>query len=163
MAGSDIHAPHAAWLEQTIALAQNNAALGHGGPFAAIVVKDGQIIATGSNGVTTLNDPTAHAEVQAVRAACAALGSFQLTGCTLYSSCEPCPMCLGALYWARPDAVFFAASRHDAAAVGFDDAFIYDELTLEPRQRRLRFEHMALDSRQAPFEAWMRSPHRRPY
>ena len=108
----------------------------------------------GVNRVTEAHDPTAHAEVSAIRDACARLGAFQLTGCTVYSSCEPCPMCLGALYWARPDRVVFAASRHDAARAGFDDAFIYDEIGLDPAARRLPFEHVAVDGAQGPFEAW---------
>ena len=101
-----------------------------GGPFAAVVVKDGRIIAAGANSVTSTNDPTAHAEVNAIREACRALGAFQLTGCEIYTSCEPCPMCLGAIYWARPDRVYYAATAGDAAAAGFDDSFIYEELKL---------------------------------
>lgn len=116
------------FMEQAIQLAVENVRSGRGGPFAAVVVKNGQVIATGSNRVTSTNDPTAHAEVTAIREACRALNTFQLTGCDLYTSCEPCPMCLGAIYWARPDRVYFAATASDAADAGFDDSFIYEEL-----------------------------------
>ena len=101
---------------------------GRGGPFGAVVVKDGRVIAAGTNSVTSTNDPTAHAEVIAIREACRVLGTFQLTGCEIYTSCEPCPMCLGAIYWARPDRVYFAATASDAADAGFDDSLIYEEL-----------------------------------
>jgi guanine deaminase len=117
------------FLGQAIACAIAGAEAGRGGPFGAVVVKDGVVIAEACNHVVEKNDPTAHAEVEAIRAACAALGSFQLDGCEVYASCEPCPMCLGALFWARPRAVYFAATRADAAAAGFDDARFYDELT----------------------------------
>src|SRR5215831_7737374 len=124
------------FLKQAIELAIENVRR-DGGPFGALVVRGGVVIATGSNQVTRNNDPTAHAEVVAIREACRVLGSFQLTGCDVYSSCEPCPMCLGALYWARPDRIFFAATHDDAAAAGFDDSFIYRELALDPAARRL--------------------------
>src|SRR5581483_864719 len=123
-----------AFLEQAIDLAVENVRRG-GGPFAALVVKDGIVIATGVNQVTRANDPTAHAEIVAIREACRVLGDFQLTGCDLYSSCEPCPMCLGAIYWARPARLYFAATHEDAAAAGFDDAFIYEQLAV-PRAER---------------------------
>src|SRR5882724_3989761 len=115
------------FMRQAIALALENIRTG-GGPFAALVVKDGAIVATGANRVTATNDPTAHAEIVAIREACKKLGSFQLDDCEIYTTCEPCPMCLGAIYWARPARVFFASTASDAAAAGFDDAFIYDEL-----------------------------------
>jgi guanine deaminase len=147
---------HAAFLSRAIEEASRRCQEGHGGPFAALVVKDGAVVATGFNQVTSQNDPTAHAEIQAIRAACAALGSFQLDGCDVYSSCEPCPMCLGALYWARPRAIYFAATRADAAAAGFDDEFIYEELARAPADRRLPLRGLDLPGRRAPFEAWGR-------
>lgn len=109
----------------------------NGGPFAALVVKDGEIISEGTNSVTAWNDPTAHAEIVAIRRACTKLGAFQLTGCDIYSTCEPCPMCLGAIYWSRPRALYFAAERSDAAQAGFDDRFIYEQLSLPLHERRL--------------------------
>src|SRR3954447_16239107 len=109
-------------------LAVRNAESGQGGPFGAVVARRDDVLATGANGVVEGSDPTAHAEIVAIRAACARLGSFQLEGCELYASCEPCPMCLGAIYWARPRAVFYAATRHDAAAAGFDDAYVYEQI-----------------------------------
>jgi guanine deaminase len=115
-------------MRRAIALAIENVRAGHGGPFAALVVKDNQVIAKGTNRVTPSNDPTAHAEIVAIREACRATNNFQLAGCDLYTTCEPCPMCLGAIYWARPARVFYASTAADAAAAGFDDAFIYDEL-----------------------------------
>src|SRR5665647_1288636 len=111
-----------------------------GGPFAALVVKDGVVIATGTNQVTRGNDPTAHAEIVAIREACRVLGDFQLTGCEVYASCEPCPMCLGAIYWARPDKMYFANTKTDAAAIGFDDQFIYNEIELNVCDRHLPTE-----------------------
>src|SRR6266852_7090819 len=116
------------FMAKAIELAVENVRSGRGGPFAAVIAKDGRVIATGTNRVTSSNEPTAHAEVVAIRAACAALGSFQLDGCDLYTTCEPCPMCLGAIYWARPARVFFGALAQDAARAGFDDHFIYEEL-----------------------------------
>jgi len=110
---------------------------GLGGPFGAVVVKDRVIIGEGYNQVTSSNDPTAHAEIMAIRNACKQLGSFQLTGCEIYSSCEPCPMCLGAIYWARPSAVYYGSTRNDAASAGFDDSFIYDELPLSHEKRKI--------------------------
>jgi len=118
------------FLERAIALAVANARNSDGGPFAALVVKDGRVIAEGVNLVTSANDPTAHAEVVAIRAACRALGHFQLEGCEIYSSCEPCPMCLGAIYWARPARVYYAATAADASQAGFDDSFIYRQIAL---------------------------------
>jgi len=114
----------------------------NGGPFAALVVQGTKIISEGTNSVTLWNDPTAHAEVVAIRRACTALKVFQLTGCDIYSSCEPCPMCLGAIYWARPRAIFFAGDRNDAAKAGFDDAFIYDELLVPPQKRSIPMVQM---------------------
>lgn len=146
----------AKFLERAVALALNNVNTHGGGPFAAVIVREGEILAEGVNLVTTTNDPTAHAEVVAIRAACAALGAFELQGCDLYTSCEPCPMCLAAAYWSRLDRVYFAASRQDAAAAGFDDEFLYEELVKPLSERRLPISQLNLKERIAPFEAWNR-------
>ena len=143
------------FIQQAIALAVENVRTGRGGPFAALVVKEGEVIATGTNSVTSSNDPTAHAEIMAIRNACRQLGSFQLDGCTLYASCEPCPMCLGAIYWARPKRLVFAADKQQAAAAGFDDAFIYKELELPSVNRSLQTCCMAEENDNLPFEQWM--------
>ncbi len=143
-----------AFMQEAIALAVENVRQGRGGPFAALVVKGSAVVARGTNRVTTAHDPTAHAEVVAIREACRALGDFQLNGCDLYTSCEPCPMCLGALYWARLDRVFFAASRQDAAAAGFDDAFIYDELCRPLDARSVPLVQRLSEAGQRPFEVW---------
>jgi guanine deaminase len=127
----------------------------NGGPFGAVVVRDGKIVGEGNNRVTSTNDPTAHAEVVAIREACKALDSFQLDGCSIYTSCEPCPMCLGAIYWARPDNVFFASTRQDAAAAGFDDDFIYEELEKQHDQRRLTIQNFMRNEALTVFETWM--------
>ena len=145
---------HDGFLRLAIAEAVRGVQARQGGPFGAVVVKDGVIIARGCNQVTSSHDPTAHAEVVAIRAACAALGAFQLDGCDVYASCEPCPMCLGALYWARPRAVYFAAARQDAAAAGFDDEFIYEELARAPGDRRLAVRRRAVAESGQPFAAW---------
>ena len=144
-------------------LAAENARSGAGGPFGAVVVRDGRVIATGVNRVTATNDPTAHAEVVAIRAACAALGSFQLDGCEVYASCEPCPMCLGALYWARPEAVYYAATASDAADAGFDDRFIYEELPLPAGDRSLPTVRLAHARALEPFGDWAASARRVEY
>jgi len=136
---------------------------GLGGPFGAVVVKDGVIVGEGYNQVTSANDPTAHAEVMAIRNACQQLESFQLTGCEIYSSCEPCPMCLGAIYWARLGAVYFAATREDAASAGFDDSLIYSEMPLEPGERRIAMRRVALPDAAAPFRTWLNNTNRTPY
>lgn len=146
-----------------IAEATDNAASDRGGPFAAVIVQGGRSIASGANAVTATHDPTAHAEIQAIRAAGRALSSFDLSGCELYSSCEPCPMCLAAAYWARVDRVYFAATRFDAAKAGFDDARIYAELGEPTSQRTLPLVRLALPEATAPFEAWIRNPNRVPY
>lgn len=142
------------FMREAIALAREGMERGDGGPFGCVIVKDGHVVGRGNNRVTRSNDPTAHAEVVAIRTACAVLGSFQLEGCTVYTSCEPCPMCLGAIYWARPDRVVFAATRHDAAAAGFDDSLIYDELPLPPDQRRVRTEQALRDEARELFDRW---------
>jgi tRNA(Arg) A34 adenosine deaminase TadA len=145
---------HETFLRLAIAEAIRGVRAGEGGPFGAIVVKDGAVIGRGCNQVTSQLDPTAHAEVQAIRAACQRLGTFQLDGCDVYASCEPCPMCLGAIYWARPRALYFAADKTDAAAAGFDDAFIYEELARPPGERRIPFVRTPVPERTEPFVAW---------
>jgi len=142
------------FMQEAIQRAVENVRSGQGGPFGAVVVKDGLVIATGANSVTTANDPTAHAEVNAIREACRALGTFQLTGCEIYTSCEPCPMCLGAIYWARPDRVFFSATASDAADAGFDDSFIYEELKLPQQERKILFEPLMREAGLQPFREW---------
>lgn len=125
------------FMQRAIDLSLQNVRSGDGGPFGAVVVRGEEILAEGTNAVTASNDPTAHAEIVAIRAACNWLGSFQLEGCEIYTSCEPCPMCFGAIYWARPDRVYFAGTRDDAHAVGFDDAFIYEQCQLPPSERSI--------------------------
>ena len=151
------------FLQQTIALAVENVRTGKGGPFAALVVKNGEVIATGTNLVTSSNDPTAHAEITAIRNACKQLGSFLLDDCTLYSSCEPCPMCLGAIYWARPKRLVFAANKQQAAAAGFDDAFIYKEFEINHIERSLPTMHLTQDNENLPFELWKESEKKMEY
>lgn len=142
------------FLREAIALACEGMERGDGGPFGCVIVKDGTIVGRGNNRVTSSNDPTAHAEVVAIREACSVLGDFQLTGCTLYTSCEPCPMCLGAIYWARPDRIVFAGSRTDAADAGFDDSLIYDELPLPHTARRIMSEQALREEAQVLFDRW---------
>lgn len=146
------------FLRRSVELALDNVRTSSGGPFGAVVVCQGRIIAEGTNQVTSSSDPTAHAEIVAIRAACRRLRRFHLLGCDLYASCEPCPMCLGAIYWARLERVFFAASRADAAAVGFLDAELYQELVLPPSERRIPALHLPCEEALAPFEAWKTSP-----
>jgi len=150
-------------MAHAIELAMENVRSGRGGPFGALVVKDGRIVGTGTNIVTSTNDPTAHAEIVAIRAACAALGSFQLDGCDLYTTCEPCPMCLGAIYWARPERVIFGSTASDAANAGFDDAFIYQQLAIPPEQRKIPFIQMMREQALSCFEAWRDKPDRIDY
>ncbi|GAB2534864.1 nucleoside deaminase [Rufibacter soli] len=142
------------FMREAIRLSIDKMKEGKGGPFGAVIVKDGQIVARGFNNVTSSNDPTAHAEVDAIRKACQALGTFQLTGCELYTSCEPCPMCLGAIYWARPDRVFYGNTKADAAAIGFDDAFIYEELELPLHARSLPMEQLLPEEALEGFKEW---------
>jgi guanine deaminase len=141
------------FLQQAIEIAVDNVRRG-GGPFGALVVKDGVVIAAGANQVTRTNDPTAHAEMVAIREACRVLGDFQLSGCDVYSSCEPCPMCLGALYWARPTCIYFAATKDEAAAAGFDDSFIYREIQVPLSQRSIPILHVSDEHANRPFEEW---------
>ena len=134
-----------------------------GGPFAALVVRDGVVIATGTNRVTATHDPTAHAEIVAIREACRVLGDFRLAGCDVYSSCEPCPMCLGALFWARPARVYFAARQSDASAAGFDDSFIYRQIDVSPAERSIPMVQVADPGANRPFEAWASKPDKKGY
>lgn len=142
------------FIERAIALSEEGMNHGAGGPFGAIVVKDGEIIAEGYNQVTSANDPTAHAEIVAIREACKKLDSFQLDDCVIYTSCEPCPMCLGAIYWARPKAVFYGCTKEDAAEIGFDDQFIYDEIDGGIANRSIRFINLERAAGKAIFDKW---------
>lgn len=151
------------YLERAIEVAQQGMARGLGGPFGAVVVRDDQILAEGCNQVTSSLDPSAHAEVVAIRAACQKLSSFTLAGCQIYSSCEPCPMCLAAIYWARLDGLYFAASRSDAAAIGFDDEFLYLELSQPPERRRLLAEQALQDRAATMMQGWLQMPPGRRY
>ena len=144
---------HEDFMRRAIALAVENVKNG-GGPFGAVIVRDGEIVATGANRVTPDNDPTAHAEVNAIRAACTKLGTFDLSGCVIYTSCEPCPMCLGAIYWAHIDKIYYGANQHDAAEVNFDDSFIYRELELPVDKRRKPVANILHDEALAPFNLW---------
>jgi guanine deaminase len=153
----------AEFMRHAITLALENVHRGKGGPFSALVVNRGRIVATGVNRVTATNDPTAHAEVVAIREACRVLKSFQLTGCDLYSTCEPCPMCFGAIYWARLARVFYAGSASDAAKAGFDDAFIYKELKRAGRRRKIPMAQILRGESLAIFSAWKDQRNKRPY
>jgi tRNA(Arg) A34 adenosine deaminase TadA len=155
--------PNLEFLRRAIALATENVTYGRGGPFAALIVRDGRIIAEGVNIVTATNDPTAHGEVTAIRAACKALNTFTLAGCELYTSCEPCPMCLAASHWARLDAIFFAAGAEDAARAGFDDAYLYSEFRKAPAERSLPARQYLRDEAWESFAAWIVSPNRIEY
>lgn len=142
------------FMQEAIDLSVNNVKVNNGGPFGAVVVKDGKIIARGYNQVTSSNDPTAHAEVVAIREACKVLGSFQLTNCEIYTSCEPCPMCLGAIYWARPSRVYYANTKEDAAAIQFDDDFIYKEIAKPIQFRELEFKQVMRKEALEAFVLW---------
>jgi guanine deaminase len=143
-----------AFMRRAIELARNGVEDDQGGPFGCVIARDGQIVGEGCNAVTSTNDPTAHAEVVAIRAACRNLNAFQLDGCVVYTSCEPCPMCLGAIYWARPSAIYFAGTREDAAAAGFDDELFYDELERPNELRQLKMQGLLREEAQEVFEAW---------
>ena len=142
------------WMREVIELSIRNVRSGNGGPFAALIVRNGTVLARGVNQVTTRNDPTAHAEIVAIREACLLLNSFQLADCEIYSSCEPCPMCLGAIYWARPKALYFAGTREDAARVGFDDDCIYEELKLPKELRSIPNLQILHDEALTAFAEW---------
>jgi len=150
------------FITQAIDLANQNVTDG-GGPFGAIVVKNGEIIAMGVNRVTEMNDPTAHAEVQAIRKACEKLNSFDLSGCEIYSSCEPCPMCFSAIYWAHISKVYYAATHHDAEDAGFDDAHIYREVKLKPHERSIPFIKVDHTQKMVPFEIWGKKENKEKY
>ena len=150
-------------MTEAIELSLRNVREGWGGPFGALVVRDGEVVARGANQVVATHDPTAHAEIVAIRAACRALGAFQLDGCEIYSSCEPCPMCLAAVYWARPARLFFAATKDDAAAVGFDDSFIYAEIARAIGDRRLPIRQLMREDARRAFDEWRLSATKTPY
>jgi len=152
-----------AFMARAIQLSIENVLSGRGGPFGAVVVKDGEIIAEGVNGVTETNDPTAHAEVTAIRAACTRLQSFELKGCEIYTSCEPCPMCLGAIYWARPDRIYFGNTADDAAKIGFDDSLIYREMSEQLSRRRIPTIQMMREEALEAFRVWDAKADKAPY
>lgn len=151
------------FMRQAIQLATENVLHGRGGPFGAVIVQAGKVIATGANQVTASNDPTAHAEVVAIRNACQALGTFQLTGCDIYTSCEPCPMCLAAIYWSRCQAIYFGNAAADAARAGFDDSFLYEEVCKLHHERSIPVSRLLPEEAWASFEAWGKSPFRIEY
>ena len=148
------------FMQRAIALALENVQSDRGGPFGALIVKNGNIIAEAANSVTSTNDPTAHAEIVAIRQACNKLGTFQLTGCEIYASCEPCPMCLAAIYWARLDRIYFAGTGADAAQAGFDDSFIYQEIAKPHGQRKIPMLQLMREDSQVPFRAWAQKPNK---
>lgn len=154
---------HKKFMREAIRLSIENVTSGKGGPFGAVIVKNGEIIARGANEVTSSNDPTAHAEVVAIRNACKKLGTFQLDGCIIYTSCEPCPMCLGAIYWARPAQIYYANTKKDAAQINFDDDFIYSEIDLSIDQRKLPTTQLLRDEAQVAFMEWMDSEMKKEY
>jgi tRNA(Arg) A34 adenosine deaminase TadA len=149
------HTPNPAHLRRAIALATQNVVNGTGGPFAAVIVRNNEIVAEAANSVTTTNDPTAHGEINAIRAACKALGTFSLQGCEIYSSCEPCPMCLSAIYWARLEALYFGCNQQDAAKAGFDDAFLYEELRRSQPERSIPAFQLLQDEAWETFAQWI--------
>ena len=150
-------------MARAIQLSVESVHSGRGGPFGAVIVRNGEIIAEGVNRVTSSNDPTAHAEVVAIRQACTKLGTFELKDCELYTSCEPCPMCLGAIYWARLSRIYYGNTAADAAAIGFDDSFIYSELQVIPTERRVPAQQMMHEEALAAFRAWAEKPDKKPY
>jgi tRNA(Arg) A34 adenosine deaminase TadA len=151
-------APNPEFLRRAIALATENVLAAKGGPFGAVIVRDGRIVGEGANSVTATSDPTAHAEVNAIRDACRALGTFVLAGCQLYTSCEPCPMCLSAIYWARISHIYYANDRHDAARIGFRDDFLYREISLPLAQRAVPTQPLLREEGKAAFDEWHRKP-----
>ncbi len=150
-------------MREALGIALEKMRANEGGPFGAMVVKDGRIVGRGWNKVTSINDPTAHAEIEAIRQACQVLKTFHLEGCELYASSEPCPMCLSAIYWAHIDKLFFAAAREDAAAAGFDDAFIYEEFSRPPERRRLQCQQLLRDEALRALQEWTEKPDKVPY
>ena len=153
----------AKFMKKAIRLSILNVEKGNGGPFGTVIVKDGKVIARGVNSVTLTNDPTAHAEIVAIRKACKALKTFQLAGCDIYTSCEPCPMCLAAIYWARPDRIFFAGSKEDAAAINFDDKLIYDEIAKPIAERKIFTQQVLREQALEAFKKWSESPNKIEY
>jgi tRNA(Arg) A34 adenosine deaminase TadA len=151
------------FMRRAIDLAQRGIDENDGGPFGCIVVRDGEIIGQGNNHVTSANDPTAHAEIVAIRNACENLGNFQLEDCVIYTSCEPCPMCLGAIYWARPKHIFYACTREDAARIGFDDQFIYDEIGKDLAKRKIPITNLGRSEAVVVFENWANKPDKKEY
>lgn len=145
------------YIQEAIELSFQGQRAGLGGPFGAVIVKDGVIIGRGHNRVTSSHDPTAHAEIVAIREACTYLGTHQLSGCELYTSCEPCPMCLGAIFWARPDRVYYACTHEQASDAGFDDSFIYEQVALPPSERSLPMIHLPTEGAQEAFDEWKRN------
>lgn len=141
------------WMAEAIKLSEQSVNAG-GGPFGTVVVKDGKIIGSGTNQVTTHNDPTAHGEIVAIREACKELNNFQLNGCLVYTSTEPCPMCFGAIYWARPDAVYFGNAKEDAAKINFDDSFIYEEIDISIEERKIPFTQLMEEEAKKAFKMW---------
>ncbi|MGC2160300.1 MAG: nucleoside deaminase [Silvibacterium sp.] len=156
-AGAMATDPQLVFMRRAIALATESVRSGRGGPFGAIIVRDGEIVAEAANSVTETNDPTAHAEVNAIRLACRKLGAFSLSGCVIYTSCEPCPMCLAAVYWAHIDAIYYGNTAADAARANFDDAFLYREMALPHEARRIPSEHLLGDEAWESFQAWQES------
>ena len=152
-----------AFMQMAIDLATRNVASGAGGPFGAVIVRDGELIATGVNCVTANNDPTAHAEVTAIRNACRVLGTFQLTGCEIYTSCEPCPMCLAAIYWSRCTAIYFGNTAGDAAVAGFDDSFLYVEVKKPHAERTIPTSQLIPEKAIVSFDAWREQSERVDY
>ena len=152
-----------AFMRRAIALSREKMAEGAGGPFGAVIVRDGKILAEGWNRVTSARDPTAHAEIVAIREAAARLGDFSLAGCEIYTSCEPCPMCLAAIFWSRIERVYYANDRVDAARIGFDDEILYREFTVDPAARRLKLVRILPEEASAVFAAWADKPDKQPY
>lgn len=155
--------PNPVFMQRAIQLAVENVRARKGGPFAAVIVRDGQIIGEGANNVTTTNDPTAHAEINAIRDACRALNTFALKDCEIYTSCEPCPMCLAAIYWARIGAIYFGSDSNDAARAGFDDSFFYEEIKLHRDARSLPLKQILSDEAWQSFQLWIDTPERTEY
>ena len=154
---------HEKFLLMAINLAKKSAKSGKGGPFGAVIVKNGRVVAKAHNTVVPNNDPTAHAEVNAIRAACKKLKNFELKDCIIYASAEPCPMCLGAIYWARPKALYYAADKKLAAKAGFDDSFIYKEIALPKNKRKIKIVKIDLEQDREPFEAWSKNTNKTEY
>lgn len=163
MANGTIGLSHAHFMGEAVRLSRENMQAGRGGPFGAVVVRDGVVIGEGWNQVTTTNDPTAHAEIVAIRRACEAIGGFSLQGATIYSSCEPCPMCLAAVYWARLDGLYYANTRDQAAGIGFDDEFLYREVAKPIDQRSIPTIHLPTSEAEKVFDEWTKKPDKIPY